>query len=120
MSETMDRLAWGLQPPAGTKAAWGARACYTFSADPERLVIDLLWDRQDAFGSREEREELSHWLNTEGLAKLRAELVRYRIGGDSDARATVRHGAFAIDACPRQSYGYLYIVAYLQPAAGAP
>lgn len=114
---TTKRLGFGLQPPEGVTVAWGARAWYKYHPSAERVMIDLLHDRQDRIGSGEELTPLLDWLNEEGLAALKRELARYAVTGDSDASGTVRKAPFVIEASPNASYGYLYIVAYVQPAA---
>lgn len=109
-------LAWGLQPPEGVKVAWGTRTIYRYDSDPKRIGIDILWDRQDRRGLKEELEPLLAWVDSTGMTALRQELARSEVVGDSPLRAVVRSDkGFVIEASPNASYGYLYIVAYVKP-----
>jgi len=104
-----DRLTWGLQPPEGTTLAWGARAIYKGGA------IDLLPDRQAWRGPIDERKPLVDWLNTTGRAAIERAAKHANLRGDEER--TVRHesAGFTIEASPRGSHGYLYLVAYPTP-----
>lgn len=131
----MIRLEWGLQPPEGYEGvAWGARAIYRFDAPytissfgavrtqsrPARASIDLLWDRQSAVGSPEEIKALTATLNERGLAELREACERESIHGDEARRVRIEVGDYIIEADPRESFGYLYIVAYRRDYVNRP
>src|SRR4029077_848011 len=103
------KLEFGISPPAGVRAAWGARALYSFRRVPK---IDLLWDRQNIVGSEEDRRALSTWINEKGLGLLAAKLDQDFVGTATDKLVTVTDGEYTITANPRRSYGYLYIGAW--------
>ena len=112
------KLEWGLQPPADATMAWGARAIY--KPGEGRYSIDLLWDRQSMEGgTASERKALSHWINTKGLKAMRL-LAPRNLGADSGESVHWTDGKYMIEASPRESYGYLYIVAYPAPAGTSP
>ena len=96
-------LEWGLQPPAGAKAAWGARAI--FKRGP---AIDIVWDRQDAFGDEKAVQALVEWVRTVGIPAL--ETATEDLSPKSDETVTIKKGGRTIKASPRRSHGYLYIV----------
>ena len=95
---------WGLAPPEGTLLVWGARAIFKRSGP----VIDLLPDRQSWHG--EDRKPLVRWLNDTGIPALR-DLCKDLTTCSGE---TVSHseGGWTIEASPRESFGYLYLVAY--------
>jgi hypothetical protein len=106
------KLQFGRQPPKGKKIAWGARAIFKpVSRNP---MIDLLWDRQDAFGDKAEREDLVEWVRARGLPWLEAELDNKAGFGTSMSHEVFRHeeGDYVIEASPQGSGGYLYIGAW--------
>jgi len=122
-------LAWGLQPPDGATAAWGARAIYTFDhraamsnltkAGKQRVrgrkparVVDLLHDRQGGVGEPAALTGLAGWINRVGLPWLRAEVDRLRLACDSAQVVTYTDGSYTIAASPKASHGYLYIGAW--------
>jgi hypothetical protein len=98
-------LEWGLQAPAEAKAAWGARAI--FKRGP---AIDIVFDRQDAFGDEEKVKDLVEWMRTTGLPML--EEATADLSPTSDQTVSIRRGKRNIKASPRRSHGYLYIVAW--------
>ncbi len=107
------KLEFGIQPPKKAKAAWGARAIFKpMSQDP---MIDILFDRQDAFGDEKERQDLVEWVRTTGLPWLEAEIDKKVSYGLSRSHEVFRHkdGKYTIEANPRGSGGYLYIGAWL-------
>ena len=114
MSTTTKRLEWGRQPPEGVETAWGARAIYKFSSDPERIMVDLLWDRQGVLGKKKELKPLGAWINSVGLRALRQELALRNVTGDCSTVVTITDDTYALEACPNSSYGYLYIVGYVK------
>lgn len=136
------RPEWGLTAsiPITATLSWGARAIYR-SAVPstETLktptgkikmskgrpvtrtvyspMIDLLHDRQgfNSLATGDERKALAEWLNTIGLAAIRALCKEHRIQPSDDGpSARVEHtsNGYTIIACPNGSHGYLYIAAW--------
>jgi hypothetical protein len=99
-------VSWGRSAPEGTNndAAWGARAIF------QRGFIDLLPDRQDVAGTRENVLTLNKWINSVGLKRLN-KLVE-RLSGSSSEVVSFDDGPFHIEASPQSSYGYLYIGAW--------
>lgn len=127
------RLAWGIAPPDGTVAAWGARAIYTENrtSHDDRYTkrgtrrkvpkapafsIELLWDRQAGAGRNAELQLLQTWINERGLPWLRKECSDRFITRDCDETVTMTEGDFTITASPRESCGYLYIGAWYAPS----
>lgn len=112
MAEKKKKLEFGLQPPKSAKVAWGARAIFKpISRNP---MIDILWDRQSVFGEEKDRQDLVEWVRTTGLPKLE-ELIDKK----SSYSLTTSHevfkfkdGDYSIQASPKGSGGYLYIVAW--------
>lgn len=98
-------LEWGLQPPAGARAAWGARAI--FKRGP---AIDIVWDRQDAFGDETVVKDLVDWVRDTGIPLLTE--ATEDLSQRSDETVTIKRGRRTIKASPRRSHGYLYIVAW--------
>jgi hypothetical protein len=106
------RLEFGHQPPKGAKVAWGARAIFKpISKNP---MIDILWDRQSAFGEEAERQTLVEWVKTTGLPWLNAELEEKAGYATSKSHEIYRYedGDYVIEASPKGSGGYLYIGAW--------
>lgn len=111
----MTKLEWGGQPPEGyTGPAWGARAIYSLRITG-RSVIDLVWDRQSAVGDPGEVRALCSMLDTRGLDMLREACTSERLRTDEHRAVRVEVGDYVIEANPRESCGYLYIVAYRRP-----
>jgi cytoskeleton bundling-enhancing protein CbeA-like protein len=100
----MLKLEWGLQPPEGVMACWGARAIFS------RGTIDLLPDRQGVAGQQEDIKPLVSWLNSKGLPAMRKAVKA--LGADEHKEVKVRSGGFTLVANPRASYGYLYMGAW--------
>lgn len=108
------QLEWGLQPPEGYEGpAWGARAIYSLRFTG-RSVIDLLWDRQCGVGG-DALKALCEMLDTTGLDQLRERCTAEHLRGDEHRTLRVEVGDYVIEANPRESCGYLYIVAYRRP-----
>jgi hypothetical protein len=99
-------LEFGLPPPAEATVAWGARAIFK----QRGKVIDIVWDRQDAFGSEEWKKDLFRWLDKVGMPALEAEVEDLET--DSRRTVTITRGNYTIKASPKGSRGYLYIVAW--------
>ena len=109
---------FGRKPPAGVKLAWAARAIYHPSKEsPYRnedspVRIELLHDRQDWTGDKEELKSLIKWVNREGIDGIKKECEEYFIDAGSSEVITFSDDKWIIEASPQASYGYLYIVAY--------
>lgn len=106
------KLEFGRQPPRGAKVAWGARAI--FKPVSKNPMIDLLWDRQSAFGDEAERQDLVEWVRTTGLPGVEEQLedqAAYAIS-TSDEVFRFEEGGYVIEASPQRSGGYLYIGAW--------
>jgi hypothetical protein len=104
MDNSTNRLAWGLQPPEGTRTAWGARAIF------ENGNIDIVWDRTSTFGIEKNIRKLTAWLDKGGLRGIRKEVKRL-LPSDSTSVSFTSRG-YIILANPRKSFGYLYLVSY--------
>lgn len=110
----MSRLEFGLRPPARVRTAWGARAIYHLETGARGAWFDLLWDRQSWKGTDKRRAALKSWLDYTGLDSLR-EMVNDEIL-PTNASETLTYvdadAGYTIQASPRRSCGYLYIVAF--------
>ena len=105
-------LQFGIQPPQGTRVAWGARAI--FKPISRKPMIDILWDRQDAFGGKEDREALVEWIKERGLPLIEAaidEKSSYSLS-TSHEKFRLADSGYIIEASPQGSGGYLYIGAW--------
>lgn len=102
----MVKTDWGLQPPEGCLAAWGARAIYN------NREVDILHDRQGTAGDPEEIKKLLKWLNSKGLTGFRKMLKKEDLLGSDNRVVTYKAGGYVIKANPRASYGYLYLGAW--------
>lgn len=113
-------LQFGMQPPQGTKVAWGARAIFKpISKNP---MIDILWDRQDAFGGKEDREQLVEWVKSQGLPWIEAtidEKASYSLTRSHEV-FRFKDGQYIIEASPKGSGGYLYIGAWVDARGFCP
>ena len=101
------KLEWGLQPPAWAGVAWGARALFKQRGRPG---IELLWDRQDAFGPETAKKELFRWMDQVGMPLL-LEAVE-DVPTSSRETVVVGRDDYTIKASPSGSHGYLYIVVF--------
>ena len=97
-----------MKAPEGVRASWEARANYKAG------YIDLVHDRQSWTGDKrtKARKALLAWLNGVGLSGIREVCRETYLLADSAETVAYREGGFVIKASPRQSYGYLYLVAY--------
>jgi hypothetical protein len=108
------RLPWGASRsvPEGVTTAWGARFIF-----PD----DLLFDRQGFAGP--DTEPLMQWLNGGALQDARnmaRELARGvgTLRPDEDRTVTLHEDERGIIVGnPQASHGYLYVAAWLKPAA---
>ena len=104
---------YGLRPPEGVKAAWGARALFEENGPG---TFGLVWDRQSNLNFDQElHDELHRWLKREGFEALRQEILPLTSGEDTTVSIKSKAGKFTLQANPRASYGYLYMVAYDNP-----
>ena len=95
---------WGIKAPEGVRVYWGARAIYKDG------FVDILWDRQSIDGlSKKQRHALAVWVNTIGLAGLKAELERQSVSPRDHKDVIYRQGGYIIIGNPRGSAGYLYM-----------
>jgi len=123
-------LRWGLKPEGEFAAAWGAVAIYKGPHSIEeryaktgrplkrprmiyQVMIDLPRDRQDAFGSQQDRRRLSDWLNKTALKQMKQALLDQHVYGDDIREISIRDGPYLLRASPRGSRKYLYMVATL-------
>jgi hypothetical protein len=76
--------------------------------------FELLYDRQDSGGPKEERVKLANWVNEYGLDEM---LTAFRLegfdGGSSDA-ILIQDGEFAMAGKPNASHGYAYLCAWIE------
>lgn len=100
---------FGLQPPERAVRAWGARAIYQHGT---KWPIDLLPDRQSWRPDEQPPAEFEEWVNQIGLAWLRKEVTDLYLSPASEEVLRHDDGPYTIEASPRRSHGYLYIVAY--------
>ena len=102
---------WGIKAPEGVRVSWGARAIFKAPQG-----IDLLWDRQEIAGTKKARAALSNWINTVGLAGLKAELAKEYVSPRDHKDVIYRQGGYIIIGNPRASGGYLYLGAWPEGA----
>lgn len=103
------KLEFGRQPPKSAEVAWGARAIFKpISKNP---MIDILWDRQDAFGDEKELQSLVEWVKTTGLPNLEKIIDEKASFSTSTSREVFKFndGGYVLEASPQGSAGYLYI-----------
>jgi hypothetical protein len=103
------KLSFGRAVPDGIEAAWGARMIW-----PD----DLVWDRQDMFGSDEQRKPLAEWLNGGALKAAREKLREMARNEDwlpsSETEATLYEDERGrVIGSPQGSHGYVYVAAWL-------
>jgi len=124
--------AWGMEPPVGAVAAWGARAIYTANRQSyaanytkrgtlrkrgrePRFTVELLHDRMGPAGDPALVKGLCAWLDKVGMPRLRKECDVKFVTPDSNDRIEFTDGRYTLVASPRESYGYLYIGAWMTP-----
>lgn len=112
---TSDAITWGLAPRDPALPYWGARAIWEGGDS-----IDLLPDRQTVHGSLDERRALSRWINERALPALGALLDEMDLGPLDAGEVSVRGNGYRLRADPRESGGYLYLVAEPDPSAVRP
>ena len=111
------RLEWGLRreiPGARPSAAWGARAIFHH----REYALDFLPDRQSAVGAEADRRKLAQWLSKKrggGIKLLINALKAKLVTPSSDVTVRVDHGRYHAVASPQQSYGYMYVTAWIDP-----
>lgn len=111
-NEIMDRLAFGecysTLPDTPTVAAkWGARMIV------EKQKLDVVYDRQDNRGEKEDRLALHAWLDATGMPWLNAQ-IPWR--NDKQDERRLDDGRFHIKASTNASFGYLYVCAWMEEA----
>lgn len=104
--------------PATAKVAWGARAIVSVNhaCAAKRYNVELLWDRQDWFGTEAERTALSTKLNAGSLKKALGSFEYALATGllRCDGREEINleiNGIYFAASC-KASHGYLYIIAW--------
>jgi len=109
--------AWLL--PKEWSAAWGARAIADEEYDPKRSKWEapmhrasLLADRQSASGKNEAVRKLLDWINENVLP------IRMIYDGCSREVTVVDDGEFHARWTPNASFGYIYIVAWMDKPDG--
>lgn len=109
------KLEWGLQRNVpGASAAWGARAIFHHNG----YHLDFLHDRQSAGGAEADRRRLAQWLSKKrggGIQLLINALKAKLVTPSSNVTVRVDHGRYHAVASPQQSYGYMYVTAWIDP-----
>ena len=103
---------WGRQAPESAEMAWGARAIFKPGSC---LVIDLLPDRQSFRGPLTGSQPFVNWINETALPKLRVLVKKEKLGTDSTEVIRFEDETGVIEACPNESFGYLYVGAWPKP-----
>ena len=115
MSMDTITLGWGLRKEIhGARAAWGARAIFHH----REYSLDFLHDRQSAGGAEADRRRLAQWLSKKrggGIQLLTNALKAKLVTPSSDVTVRVDHGRYHAVASPQQSYGYMYVTAWIDP-----
>lgn len=97
--------------PDKWSAAWGARAIadpYPTTADGGAThVASLLADRQNGLGKAKYLKQLIRWINENVLP------IRLAYRGESEEVTILDDGEFHARWTPDRSYGYLYIIAWM-------
>lgn len=123
---------FGLRPDGDSRAIWGARAIDSMHAsfrvdcglqDPDRGTLSLLPDRQSFEGDAADLAALTALLNDCDI--LRRAQERWRelkaggeVSGSEASRKTLFEGPLIrVDANTNGSHGYVYLAAWLKPAA---
>lgn len=115
-TDTTDTIVtWGLAPRDPSLAYWGARAIWQGGDS-----IDLLPDRQTINGSLDQRRALSRWINERALPALGALLDELDLAPCDAGEVSVAGNGYRLRADPRESGGYLYLVAEPDPTATRP
>lgn len=108
-------LGFGLRDlPDDLTCAWGARWIW-----PD----DVVWDRQDVFGSVSDRNDLVMWLNGGALAGAREQARSLASGHvlsprDDNTVTLFEDERGIVRGNPQGSHGYLYVAAWLKPSNG--
>ncbi len=92
-------------------AWWGARAVYH-----NDFTFDMIWDRQQITGgSIDNQNELSEWINKDGLKQLRKMVKEAKLYPNDDFVERLSIGGFYLVANPKKSYGHIYFGAWKEP-----
>lgn len=103
-----NELAWGMHNDMNCRCCYGARAIYD-----TRGNIDLLCDRQAYEGDQKDWKKMSRWLDKKAIKAMRKYFLKNDIPTSSEHEWRMDDGDFHIMANPRGSYGYMYIVAWM-------
>lgn len=106
----MNELNWGYRPfrCIDTLAVYGARAIF------QNGRIEFLHDRQQFLGSGTARVALREWINSKALPALKKHIREKGWTTATEDIFSFEDWAFAMDASPHRSYGYIYVAAYLK------
>lgn len=106
----MNELNWGYRPfrSIDTLAVYGARTIF------QNGSIEFLHDRQQFLGSEAAKSVLCKWINSKALPELKKYIREKGWTTATEEVFSFEKGAFAMDASPRASYGYIYLTAYLK------
>ena len=116
MTEEQKKPAWGAHwlLPDNWTAAWGARAIADeeFRARSEQYkpamhIANVLPDRQAGAGKNEDLLLLRKWINKKLLP------IKMLYDGRSEEITILDDGEFHARWTPNKSYGYIYIVAWM-------
>jgi hypothetical protein len=120
MSDTVTRrlqFGYNRNIPADVTAAWGAR----WIIREDDGSVDQLYDRQDAFGTPEEKAVIIDTLNGGVGAVARKMCSTLLTDGtmrtsSDDEFVLYDDGKFVVKGSPQRSNGYFYVAAYFIPA----
>jgi len=119
-TQQRNKLQFGLNgaAPEHAKAVWGARAIFHGGRYP---YLDILWDRQDAYGSGEDRYALQQVLNEGAIHKVQERFKDLVQAGElkeslDELFELYNDGRCVVVGNPRSSYGYMYLAAWLLPS----
>lgn len=108
---------WGVRPPEGARAWWGARAIFT--PRNKSRPFDLLWDRSQIGSSDVTAEAVLRLALTSRVPATIRKMIR--VAGldprDKDRISTtvlVGKTQIEIAITPARSFGYLYIGAWVR------
>lgn len=103
-----NELSWGLSMDMQCRCCYGARAIYDTSHN-----IDLLYDRQSYIGEQDDWTKISRWLNKKAMKSMRKYFRTNNIQTSASHEWRMDDGDLHIMANPKGSYGYMYIVAWM-------
>lgn len=103
-------LEWGLQADREYVACWSARAFFREDGD-----IEMVPDRQDWRGSREDRARLCEWVNDTALPILRKRVREEGLKRTDTTVVEIDRPGLRMIASPRGTYGHIYLCAMMLP-----